>query len=266
MAGEQVGLVPTMGALHDGHTSLVARARRENGLVIASIFVNPLQFGPNEDFKRYPRAFERDLRLLAELGADAVFHPTVAEMYPDGFKTRVDPGPFGAVLEGQSRPGHFGGVLTVVLKLFQLAQPTRAYFGQKDVQQLLLIRQLVRDFDLQLKVLACPTVREPDGLAMSSRNSYLDGPQRKTAPAIHQALEAARAAFDRGETDPDGLEKLVRDRLGRISLIGTEYVALFNPTTFTRPEQAETGDVLAVAVRLGSTRLIDNVVLGAETV
>ncbi len=266
MAGEDVGFVATMGALHAGHASLVARARRENRRTVVSVFVNPLQFDPNEDFERYPRAFERDLTLLTQLGADAVFHPPVSELYPDGFNIRVDPGRFGSVLEGASRPGHFGGVLTVVLKLFNLTQPTRAYFGQKDVQQLLLVRQLVRDLALPIQIVACPTVREPDGLALSSRNSFLDGGQRQMAPAIYQALLAARTAFEQRERDAVQLEKAALARLGQAGEIVVDYVALFDPATFARPERATPGHVLAAAVKLGSTRLIDNVVLGAEYV
>jgi len=265
-AGEDIGLVPTMGALHAGHASLVARARQQSRRTVVSIFVNPLQFGPNDDFERYPRAFERDLALLTQLGADAVFHPPVSEMYPEGFNTRVDPGPSGSVLEGRSRPGHFSGVLTVVLKLFHLTWPTQAYFGQKDVQQLLLVRQLVRDLALPIRMVACPTVREPDGLALSSRNSYLDQAQRRTAPAIYQALQAARTAFEQGERDPAQLEQVALARLGQAGQIAVDYIALFNPATFTRPKRAAAGNVLAVAVKLGSTRLIDNAALGAEYV
>src|SRR6202165_2848143 len=167
-AGDDIGVVPTMGALHAGHDSLVARARRDNRRVIVSIFVNPAQFGPNEDFEHYPRPFEQDRARLEALGVDAIFHPEVDQIYPSAFKTRVDPGPLGEVLEGNSRPGHFAGVLTVVLKLFNLTQPKRAYFGQKDFQQVVLVRQMVRDFGLPIRIVAVPTVRYPDGLAMSS--------------------------------------------------------------------------------------------------
>ncbi len=264
-AGEDVGCVLTMGALHAGHASLVARARRETRRVVVTVFVNPLQFGAGEDFDHYPRAFASDLELLTRLGVDAVFHPPVREMYPDGFRTRVDPGPWGALLEGRSRPGHFGGVLTVVLKLFSLTLPTRAYFGQKDVQQLLLVRQLVRDLALPVEVMACPTVREEDGLAVSSRNAYLDASQRQSAPAISQALQAVRRAFDNGEGDPVRLEEAALQRLGQRREMTVDYVALFDPETLARPPRAVTGSVLAAAVTLGSTRLIDNVVLGAES-
>jgi pantoate--beta-alanine ligase len=263
-AGQNIGLVPTMGALHAGHDSLVTRARQENQRVIASIFVNPAQFGPNEDFDAYPRPFEADRARLAALGVDAIFHPPVDQIYPAAFKTRVDPGPLAEVLEGKSRPGHFAGVLTVVLKLFNLTQPKRAYFGQKDFQQVVLVRQLVRDFGLPVRIVACPTVREPDGLAMSSRNAYLSPAQRAVAPAIHHALEAAANGFDAGITDPAELESVARSVLEGAPALTIEYVAVVDETTLRAPGRAIAGSVLAVAVKLGSTRLIDNVVLGAE--
>ena len=263
-AGDDIGLVPTMGALHAGHDSLVSRARRENQRVVVSIFVNPKQFGPHDDFEKYPRPFEQDRARLQALGVDAIFHPPVDQIYPAAFKTRVDPGPLGEVLEGKSRPAHFGGVLTVVLKLLNLTQPKRAYFGQKDFQQVVLVRQLVRDLTLPVRIVVVPTVREPDGLAMSSRNAYLDPAQRRLAPVVRQALTEAARAFTVGETRPTELERLTRDRLAVASGVAIDYVALVDETTLSRPQQASPGSVLAVAVKLGSTRLIDNVVLGAE--
>jgi pantoate--beta-alanine ligase len=263
-AGDDIGVVPTMGALHGGHDSLVARARRENQRVIVSIFVNPAQFGPNEDFKTYPRPFDQDRARLEALGVDAIFHPPVEQIYPPSFKTRVDPGPLGEVLEGQSRPGHFAGVLTVVLKLFNLTQPKRGYFGQKDFQQVVLVRQLVRDFALPVRIVAVPTVRHPDGLAMSSRNAYLDPAQRQVAPLVHQAITEAAQAFTSGEMDPARLEGLTRDRLAAAPGLAVDYVAVVDQTTLSRPERAIPGTVLAVAVKLGAIRLIDNVVLGVE--
>jgi pantoate--beta-alanine ligase len=263
-AGDDIGLVPTMGALHAGHDSLVSRARRENQRVIVSVFVNPAQFTPDEDFEKYPRPFEQDRARLEALGVDAIFHPPVDQIYPAAFKTRVDPGPLGDVLEGKSRPGHFGGVLTVVLKLFNLSQPKRAYFGQKDFQQVVLVRQLVRDLVLPVRIVVVPTVREPDGLAMSSRNAYLDPTQRQLAPILRQALTEAAQAFTAGETRTAELERLTTDRLAVAPGVAIDYVALVDETTLTRPQQASPGSVLAVAVKLGSTRLIDNVVLGAE--
>ena len=263
-AGEDIGLVPTMGALHPGHDSLVNRARRENRRVIASIFVNPRQFGPQEDFARYPQPFESDRARLEALGVDAIFHPPVDQIYPASFKTTVDPGPLGEVLEGKSRPGHFAGVLTVVLKLFNLTQPKRAYFGQKDFQQLVLVRQLVRDFGLPIRIVACPTVREPDGLAMSSRNAYLDPDQRKVAPLIRQALARAAERFAAGETEPASLEAVALEILEATPKLSIDYVCVVDEATLRTPGRAVPGSVLAIAVKLGSTRLIDNVVFGAE--
>jgi pantoate--beta-alanine ligase len=263
-AGEAIGFVPTMGALHSGHDSLVVRARKENRRVIASIFVNPAQFGPNEDFAAYPRPFETDRARLEALGVDAVFHPPVDQIYPPAFKTRVDPGPLAELLEGERRPGHFAGVLTVVLKLFNLTQPKRAYFGQKDFQQVVLVRQLVRDLGLPVRIVACQTIREADGLAMSSRNAYLTPAQRAVAPALSRALEAAAVSFNQGEANPVQLEALARHALDGVPGLTVEYVAVVNDTTLRAPERAIAGNVLAVAVKLGSTRLIDNVVLGAK--
>jgi pantoate--beta-alanine ligase len=263
-AGDDIGLVPTMGALHAGHESLVQRARRDNRRVVASIFVNPLQFGPTEDLSRYPRPLEHDLAILEGLEVDVTFHPALDQIYPASFRTRVDPGSWGNVLEGRSRPGHFGGVLTVVLKLLELTRPTRSYFGQKDVQQLLLVRQLVRDLSLPVRVVSCPTIRDPDGLAISSRNAYLNSTQRRQAPALYRALRTAALAFNAGELDPGRLETLATDSLAGIDGLAVDYVALFDETTLQRPLAAGPGSVLAGAVKLGGIRLIDNVILGAE--
>ena len=262
--GADIGVVPTMGALHTGHESLVARARRENQRVIVTVFVNPAQFAPNEDFATYPRPFDEDRARLEALGVDAIFHPPVDQIYPPAFKTRVDPGPLAEVLEGKSRPGHFAGVLTVVLKLFNLTQPKRAYFGQKDFQQVVLVRQLVRDFALPVRIVAVPTVRHPDGLAMSSRNAYLDPGARQIAPRVYQAITDAAEAFTHGEMDPDRLELVARERLEAAPGLAVDYVAVVDQATLRRPERAIPGSVLAVAVKLGRIRLIDNVVLGAE--
>src|ERR1700694_3812483 len=206
-----------MGALHTGHDSLVARARRENQRTIVTVFVNPAQFAPNEDFATYPRPFDQDRARLEALGVDAIFHPPVDQIYPAAFKTRVDPGPLGEVLEGRSRPGHFGGVLTVVLKLLNLTQPKRAYFGQKDFQQVVLVRQLVRDLALPVRIVVVPTGREPDGLAMSSRNTFLDPTQRQLAPIVRQAVTEAAQAFTAGETKPAELERLPPRTRARVS-------------------------------------------------
>src|SRR5207244_11357643 len=230
-AGEDIGFVPTMGSLHEGHDSLVTKARRENQHVIVSIFVNPTQFGPNEDFARYPRPFEADHARLEALGVDAIFHPPVEQIYPPAFKTRVDPGPLAEPLEGKSRPGHFAGVLTVVLKLFLLTQPKRAYFGHKDFQQLVLVRQLVRDFALPVRIVAVPTVREADGLAMSSRNAYLSPAEREVAPGIYRALKTAAGRFETGFTDPAALEEDVRDLLEGAPGGAIDHMALGDGTT-----------------------------------
>jgi len=263
-SGEEIGFVPSMGALHAGHDSLVQRARRENQRVVASVFVNPRQFTAGEDFERYPRPFEADRARLEALGVDAIFHPPVDQIYPPAFKTRVDPGPLGEILEGASRPGHFTGVLTVVLKLFELTHPSRAYFGQKDFQQVVLVRQLVRDFALPLRVVACPTVREADGLAMSSRNAYLSPTEREAAPLLRRALAAATQAFGAGASSPAELESLAMAELAGNPGIQVDYLLVVDETTLRRPDQALAGNVLAIAVKLGSTRLIDNAVLGAE--
>jgi pantoate--beta-alanine ligase len=263
-AGDDIGFVPTMGALHAGHDSLVSRARRENQRVIVSVFVNPKQFGPHEDFQNYPRPFDLDRARLEALGVDAIFHPPVDQIYPPAFKTRIDPGPLGDVLEGKSRPGHFGGVLTVVLKLLNLTQPKRAYFGQKDFQQVVLVRQLVRDLALAVRIVVVPTVREPDGLAMSSRNAFLDQAQRQLAPIVRQAVTEAARAFTAGETNPVELEGLAKARLATTREVTIDYVAVVDEITLSRPQRAVPGSVLAVAVKLGPIRLIDNVVLGAE--
>ena len=263
-AGEDIGFVPTMGALHAGHDSLVLRARRENQRVVVSIFVNPKQFGPQEDFARYPRPFAGDRARLEALGVGAIFHPPVDQIYPASFKTTVDPGPLGDVLEGKSRPGHFAGVLTAVLKLFNLTQPKRAYFGQKDFQQIVLVRQLVRDFGLPTRIVACPTVREPDGLAISSRNAYLEPNQREAAPAIRRALARAVDRFGAGESDPARLEAAAREVLETTPRMSIDYVCVVDEATLRTPQRTVPGSVLAVAVKLGSTRLIDNVVFGAE--
>ena len=267
--GRTVGFVPTMGALHRGHASLMQRARAENDVVVASIFVNPLQFGPTEDFFRYPRDLESDARLAEEAGVDHLFAPEVADMYPAGaVATRVDVGPIGEVGEGFWRPGFFSGVATVCVKLFNIVGPGRAYFGQKDAQQLAVIRQVVADLDLPVDVVGCPTVREPDGLAVSSRNAYLDPEARRVAPALAAALFAARDAASSGEDSARELRWLVETYLEGEPSLRLQYVDLFHPLTFAPLERlAGTGGpgraVLAAAAHAGGTRLIDNVELVA---
>ena len=256
-----VGLVPTMGYLHDGHLALVRRARGENARVAASLFVNPTQFGPHEDLDRYPRAFERDRERLQEEGCALLFAPSVEEMYPAGATTRVDVGAVAEPLEGERRPGHFRGVATVVLKLLAIVQPARAYFGEKDAQQLAVIRRMVADLDVPVAVVGCPIVREADGLAMSSRNSYLDPAQRAAAPVLHRALQAARAALAGGERSGDALRALMRGLIEREPQARVDYASVADPATFQELD-AVAGPALALlAVRFGATRLIDNLLL-----
>jgi pantoate--beta-alanine ligase len=263
LAGD-VGLVPTMGFLHEGHVSLVERARRENAHVVVSLFVNPTQFGPREDLGAYPRDLDRDRALLRDAGCDLLFAPAAAEMYPPGAATVVDVGAVAAPLEGERRPGHFRGVATVVLKLLNIAQPTRAYFGEKDAQQLAVIRALVRDLDVPVAVVGCPTVREADGLARSSRNSYLDADDRRAAPVLYRALSAARDAWHHGERDPDVLRGLMSLTLSHEPRARVDYVSAADPSSFRELTEATAGPVLlSMAVQVGRARLIDNVVLPA---
>jgi pantoate--beta-alanine ligase len=255
-AGKEVGFVPTMGALHDGHIRLIETARAANGFVVASIFVNPTQFGPTEDFTRYPRPLERDLDLCA--GVDLMFVPDVAMIYPPGFQTFVQVRNLSDILEGASRPGHFEGVATVVLKLFNLVQPDRAYFGQKDAQQVRVIQQMVRDLNVPVQIMVCPTVREPDGLALSSRNQYLDADQRREAAALNQALEEAEAMIRKGERNGAVIERAMADRIASTPGAVLDYAVVVDQKTL-KPASPLRGEVLlALAVKFGATRLIDN--------
>jgi pantoate--beta-alanine ligase len=260
-SGAGVGFVPTMGALHAGHRSLLVRARRESGFVVASVFVNPLQFGPAEDLASYPRDRGADLAMLAAEGVDLAFLPGEAEMWPSPPEVRLAVGGLGDRLEGLARPGHLDGVATVVAKLLHLVGPARAYFGQKDAQQLAVVRRMVADLAFPNQIVACPTVREPDGLAVSSRNVYLSPEERRRATALHRALEAGRSAFLAGERDPAAVEAAARDLLGGVAGVEPDYVALVDADGFEPVKQAEPGQVLATAARVGRTRLIDNVVL-----
>ncbi|HSN69304.1 MAG TPA: pantoate--beta-alanine ligase [Thermoanaerobaculia bacterium] len=261
-AGRRIGFVPTMGFLHEGHLSLIDLARERGASFIAvSIFVNPLQFGPAEDFERYPRDEERDRRLLEERGVDLLFIPSVEAMYPAGAVTRVIVGGVAESLEGERRPGHFDGVATVVTKLFNIVQPDVAAFGQKDAQQCAVIRRIVRDLDIPVEIVVGETRREADGLAMSSRNAYLSKEQRAVATRLHDALLEARAALDAGEIDPSAIERRMRAKLAPEPQIEIDYVRLVDPETFEAPSDLAR-DLLAVgAIRLGSTRLIDNLPL-----
>jgi pantoate--beta-alanine ligase len=257
-AGQSVGLVPTMGALHAGHASLIDLARAENGFVVVSIFVNPTQFGPHEDLARYPRPFERDLDVCRRHGADLVFAPTVEEMYPAGFRTFVAVTGLEDVWEGASRPGHFRGVAAVVLKLLNQCRPDRAYFGQKDAQQARIVRQLVRDLDVPVEVRIGPTVREPDGLALSSRNVYLDPAQREQAPVLWRALERARERIAAGERDAEAVRRALAETVATAPLATLDYAAVVEADGLTPPARLSGDVLLALAVRFGATRLIDN--------
>lgn len=261
-AGAAVGFVATMGALHAGHRSLLARARRENGFAVASIFVNPLQFGPGEDLASYPRDLAGDLDVLEREGVDLAFTPQLAEMWPRQPVVRVCSGSFGTRLEGAMRPGHLDGVATVVTKLLNLVGPSRAYFGQKDAQQLAMVRRMVADLALPNEIIACPTIREPDGLAISSRNAYLSAAERRRATALSRGLLAGQEAFVGGERDPTKIEAVAVAVLDSTPGIETQYVALVEPDGFEPAPTAEAGQVLAVAARVGPARLIDNLVLG----
>ena len=258
----QIGLVPTMGYLHEGHLSLVRQARRECGAAAVSIFVNPTQFAPHEDFTRYPRNLERDLRLLAGEGVDLVFVPEVGEMYPQGFGTAVVLPAADEVLEGAARPDHFRGVATVVCKLLNIVQPTRAYFGQKDAQQTVVVRQMVRDLNMPTQVVVAPTVREADGLAMSSRNSYLTPEQRVAATVLHRALAAAQEHLASGERRGDALRQIMAAVLAGEPLARPEYVSVADPLTLRElAEVGPRGALISLAVRVGAVRLIDNLLV-----
>jgi pantoate--beta-alanine ligase len=261
-AGGSVGLVPTMGALHEGHLTLVRRARAANDCVWVSIFVNPTQFGPNEDFAAYPRDIDRDLASLQAAGVDFVFTPDRAEMYPKGAETYVDAGSVTEVLEGAARPGHFRGVATVVLKLFNIVRPARAYFGRKDAQQLVVVRRMVRDLDLDLEIVAVDTVREPDGLALSSRNVYLDPDERKAATVLYEALGLAREMWTRGARDAESFRRRLRELIEAEELARIDYVSVAHPETLQELDRIQGPALVSLAVRIGRTRLIDNLTLG----
>jgi len=252
-----------MGYLHEGHLSLVRRAREQCDRVVMSIFVNPLQFGPREDYDRYPRDLERDARLAREAGVDVIFHPSVEEMYPRPNLTYVTVERLSETLCGQSRPGHFRGVATVVSKLFHIVQPDRAYFGQKDIQQLRVIEQMVEDLNFPVVVEGCPIVREPDGLAMSSRNVYLSPSERQQAPVIYASLRRAQQAYAAGERDAEKLLSLVREGISQAPDARIDYIRLVDRYTLDDVQRVDGPAILAVAVWFGSARLIDNIILGA---
>jgi pantoate--beta-alanine ligase len=258
---EPLGLVPTMGALHEGHLSLARRAREECAAVAMSIFVNPTQFGPQEDFARYPRPIERDLELARDAGVDLVFHPAPETMYPPGFATWVEVGGPARRWEGEHRPGHFRGVATVVTKLLAIIGPQRAYFGEKDYQQLQVVRRLVADLNLPVEIVGCPIVREPDGLALSSRNVYLTPEARPRAAALYRALEAGRQAAADGERDAAAVRETIEAVLRATPGLEIDYVALVDPLTLEPVERLDAPARALIAARLGSVRLIDNIAI-----
>jgi pantoate--beta-alanine ligase len=251
-----------MGYLHEGHLTLVDEARRHADLAIMSIFVNPLQFGPHEDLSRYPRDLPRDRALASGRGVDALFVPSVDVMYPPNAEIRVVPGKSADRWEGAARPGHFTGVLTIVAKLFHLVEPDIAVFGRKDIQQLTLVRQMVRNLNWPIQVLDVPTVREPDGLAMSSRNAYLRPDDRRRAAVLNRALQAAQAAYSAGTTEAAAIQQRMRLELDKEPEVSVEYIAVAEPETLAPVAKVEKGSVVAIAARLGGTRLIDNITLG----
>ncbi len=255
-----IGLVPTMGALHAGHASLIQRARQECDLVVVSIFVNPTQFGPNEDFAKYPRNLQRDLESCAEHGVDVVFAPTGEQMYPDRPLTSIHVAELTETLCGPLRPGHFDGVCLVVAKLLNIVQPDVAYFGQKDAQQVTVIRRMVDDLNIPVRIAVCPTVREADGLAMSSRNAYLDPAQRQKALCLHQALQAGREAIEAGNRTTGDINAIMRGVLDAAG-VGIEYVEAVNAVTLAGEDMLAGRVLLVGAIRVGSTRLIDNLAL-----
>jgi len=258
---EPVGFVPTMGYLHEGHLALVRQARAGNPSLVVSIFVNPTQFGPQEDFDSYPRNTKRDVALLEKEGTDVVFMPSVAEMYPEPLNSWVEVGKVTERLEGASRPGHFRGVTTVCAKLFNIIQPTRAYFGQKDAQQAVVIKKMVADLNMNLEIITVPTVREPDGLAMSSRNTYLNPDERQAAVVLYQALSLAQQLYHRGERNAELLRQEMRALIKKQLLANIDYVSVVDAETLDELDTVNPPALVSLAVKIGTTRLIDNIVL-----
>ena len=260
--GKSVGLIPTMGALHKGHVSLIRQAKQQCDVVVASVFVNPTQFGPEEDFERYPRDLDKDFTLLSSFNIDTVFAPSTEEMYPEGFQTFVEPGPLAEIYEGASRPGHFRGVSTVVIKLFNIVQPDMAYFGQKDFQQAIVIRRLVEDLNLNVRLVLCPIVRDEDGMAVSSRNAYLKTAQRKPALLLSQSLRKAEEIVRAGESRARNILEEMDQVLRADSSVSVDYVAIVNPLSFEPVSRITAGSIALVAARVDRVRLIDNAILG----
>ena len=263
--GKSVGLVPTMGALHEGHLSLVRRARAENIVTVVSIFVNPVQFGPSEDFRKYPRDIEGDTEKLLKEGVDILFTPVISSVYPENFLTYVEVEKLSEKLCGAFRPGHFRGVATIVTKLFHIIKPARAYFGQKDFQQTVVIKQMVKDLDMDIEVVVCPTIRERDGLAMSSRNTYLDPAQRAASTVIYRCLKEASELVKSGIINVDHVKRVMQEKiLSEPAVTAIDYAGVYDPETLDEPFEIKENAVLAVAVKLGETRLIDNILVAVK--
>ncbi|WP_427339374.1 pantoate--beta-alanine ligase [Caloranaerobacter sp. DY30410] len=262
--GKSIGFVPTMGYLHDGHLSLMKRARKENDVVVVSIFVNPKQFGQGEDYEVYPRDIERDSKLAESVGVDYIFAPEVEEMYPEGYNTYVEVLGVTDKLCGASRPGHFRGVTTVVMKLFNIVTPDRAYFGQKDAQQVYVIKQMVRDLNMDVNIISCPIVREHDGLAMSSRNTYLSEEERRQALVLSKSLFWAKDMINKGERDAKTLIEGIKSMINEMPLADIDYVEIIDYDTFREVDKLKGNILIALAVRIGKTRLIDNILVEVE--
>lgn len=261
--GKIVGFVPTMGHLHEGHLSLIRKGREESDVLVVSIFVNPTQFEPGGDFKSYPRNLEWDMKLAEAEGVDVILAPSVEEMYPGGYSTFVEvEGHLTSILEGESRPGHFRGVTTILAKLFNIVSPDRTYFGEKDYQQALVVKKLVRDLNLNTEIVTLPTVREKDGLALSSRNSYLTPAERKAATVLYQSLLTAKKDIARGIRDATVISSHMEDLIREEPLARIDYVAVIDPETLRRVERVEKEVLVAVAAKIGQTRLIDNLKIG----
>jgi pantoate--beta-alanine ligase len=262
LRGRSIGFVPTMGALHGGHLSLIKRAAMENDIIVVSIFINPLQFGPAEDLEKYPRSIDDDINKLRDEQVDILFLPDNSLMYPQGFSSHIEIRPLSEKLCGKLRPGHFSGVATVVAKLFNIISPTRAYFGEKDFQQTVVVNRLARDLNFNVEIVVCPTMREQDGLAMSSRNRYLSAAERKAAGAIYRSLTDASEAIQSGTTSGQKIAGIMRKVLSEEPLIsGIDYAATYDPETLEEIGEIKNEVLLSVAVRLGTTRLIDNILV-----
>lgn len=262
--GRSIGFVPTMGYLHEGHLSLIREARRENDLAVISIFVNPTQFGPKEDYKRYPRDFRRDKELAEKTGADIIFYPSVKEMYPDGYLTYAEVTDITERLCGKSRPGHFKGVVTVVAKLFNIVQPDIAYFGQKDAQQAIVIKRMVQDLNMEIKIKVMPIIREPDGLAMSSRNRYLSRDERKDAIVLYQSLNLAKRLIKNGVKDAGRIKSEMKQLITSKKNARIDYISIVDTKNLMELKRIEKGALIALAVYIGKTRLIDNIIIGEK--